>query len=168
MPEIRPAPPADQGELQYDPELAAGYFVQIRSDFMRSPAFKPLIKTLYIILLSYAAEGATAWPGQARLAGECAVSEPTLRTALGALRGAGLITIKRRGQGRPNLYHLHKLPVLPPHPERKKLPFIPDRKNIAFKTANPLPSSPQAISEELESVQTESDPYDFESQRPTK
>jgi len=119
MSEIRPAPPDDPGELHYDPELGPGYFVQIRSDFMRSAAFKPLVKTLYIILLSYAAEGATAWPGQARLAGECAVSEPTLRTALGALRTAGLITIKRRGQGRPNLYHLHKLPVLPPNPERK-------------------------------------------------
>jgi hypothetical protein len=152
-------PPADEdaGEFRYDPELGPGYFVQLRSDFMRSAAFKPLVKTLYGVLLTYAAEGAEAWPGQARLARECAVSEPTLRTAIRALKDAELLTVRRRGQGRTNLYHLHKLPTLGTNPERKNLPFsTPERKNLPFRNPNDLRSRAQRVSVELESGQTES------------
>jgi hypothetical protein len=56
-PAVTESPGGVNGELTYDPEIGPGYFTQIRSDFMRHEGFKPLVKVLYIVLLSYAAEG---------------------------------------------------------------------------------------------------------------
>jgi len=112
------SPPA----LGYDPEIGPGYFVQTRTDFLRWPGFSPTFKVLYQILCSYAAEGARAWPGQVRLAEECGVSERTIRTVLDELVAAGLLTIKRQGLNKPNLYYIHKLPTLPPTADRQNLP----------------------------------------------
>lgn len=147
--------PTDNSELTYDPELAAGYYIQIRSDFLRSPAFTPIAKVLYEVLLTYAAEKATAWPGQARLARECAVSEPTIRRALGELRAATLVTQERRGLNLTNRYHLHKLATLPAHAGTKKS-FVPMRKNFPPQNTSHLRSRPEPASAKVESEETES------------
>src|SRR5690349_4336524 len=103
-------PPAEG--LTYDPEIGPGYFTQIRSDFLRFPGYSPTMKLCYLVLLSYAGAGATAWPGQVRLARECAVSERTIRTVLQDLAGVGLLTIKQQGLNKTNLYHVRKLPLV--------------------------------------------------------
>jgi DNA-binding transcriptional ArsR family regulator len=153
------------GELTYDPEIGPGYFTQIRSDFMRHDGFKPLVKVLYIVLLSYAAEGVKAWPGEATLARQCAVSEPTLRVALKALQAASLLTVKRRGQGLTNLYHLRKLTLLPPKPERKKLAFSHERKNIPIKNASGLASRAQESDAKVHTEQIHKEDVVIENRR---
>lgn len=64
-------------------------------------------KLTYAMLLKYAREDESCFPGQARLAKEIGNSERSVRSWLKELAKVGLISIKQRGQGRPNLYTVH-------------------------------------------------------------
>lgn len=52
----------DEPTLRYDPDLAPGYWTPARSDFLRTPAFSPQAKLLYLILCSYAGQAVTPCP----------------------------------------------------------------------------------------------------------
>ena len=64
-------------------------------------------KLTYAMLLKYARELDECFPGQVRLAQDMGNGERSVRRWLKELEQAGLITIKQRGQGRPNLYTVH-------------------------------------------------------------
>jgi DNA-binding transcriptional ArsR family regulator len=64
-------------------------------------------KLIYAMLLKYAREMDECFPGQARLAKDIGNSERSVRSWLQELERVGLISIKQRGQGRPNLYTVH-------------------------------------------------------------
>ncbi len=164
-----PTPPT----LTYDPELGPGYFVQTRSDFLRFPGFSPTAKVLYLVLCSYAGAGADAWPGQVRLAGECGVSERTIRDVTSDLVRAGLLTVKQQGLNRPNLYHVHKLPTTfpPASPVRptfsQTVPTLlsvnsnfmnsmKDRQNLPVRSGNNFRSRPAESAGELHPVELHS------------
>jgi hypothetical protein len=148
-----PDPPA--GALTYDPELGPGYFIQARSDFMRAEHVSSDAKVLYAILLSYCGAGDQAWPGVERLGRECgSISRPTVRKALGELQALGLITVTRRGLTQTNLYHVHKLPLVMPTNDGKKL---------SIRKQESIPARKQAIahkvqSEQIQTVETGMDP----------
>lgn len=64
-------------------------------------------KLTYAMLLKYAREMNECFPGQDRLAADMGVTDRSVRTWLKELEAASLVEIKRRGQGRPNLYIVH-------------------------------------------------------------
>ena len=64
-------------------------------------------KLTYAMLLKYAREQENCFPGQERLADDMGSSERSVRTWLKELEKTGLIAIKQRGQGKPNLYTIH-------------------------------------------------------------
>ena len=64
-------------------------------------------KLTYAMLLKYARELDECFPGQKRLAEDIGNSDRSVRSWLKELEQAGLISIKQRGQGRPNLYTVH-------------------------------------------------------------
>ena len=64
-------------------------------------------KLTYAMLLKYAREMDECFPGQERLAKDIGNSERSVRSWLKELESVGLISIKQRGQGRPNLYTVH-------------------------------------------------------------
>jgi len=64
-------------------------------------------KLTYAMLLKYAREMDECFPGQERLANGMGNGERSVRRWLKELEEAGLISIKQRGQGRPNLYTVH-------------------------------------------------------------
>jgi DNA-binding transcriptional ArsR family regulator len=64
-------------------------------------------KLTYAMLLKYARELDECFPGQDRLARDMGNGERSVRRWLKELEKAGLISIKQRGQGRPNLYTVH-------------------------------------------------------------
>ena len=64
-------------------------------------------KLTYAMLLKYARELDECFPGQDRLARGMGHGERSVRRWLRELEKAGLITVKQRGQGRPNLYTVH-------------------------------------------------------------
>jgi hypothetical protein len=115
--------------LRYDPEVGPGYFVQIRSDFLRWPHFSPTEKILYLVLLTYAGQNNEAWPGQERLAEDCGVSERTIRDVIKQLETDELLTVERPGKGQSNTYWVRKLPIL----ERRQ--NLPPVKKVPAKSA---------------------------------
>ena len=64
-------------------------------------------KLCYVMLLKYAWEKDYCFPGQKTLAEDMGVSERTAHAGIKELEKVQLITIKRRGQGKSNLYTLH-------------------------------------------------------------
>ena len=64
-------------------------------------------KLTYAMLLKYAREMEECFPGQDRLAQDMGTTRQSVNTYISELRRAGLISVKRRGQGRPNLYTVH-------------------------------------------------------------
>ena len=64
-------------------------------------------KLTYAMLLKYAREMDQCFPGQDRLAVDLGTSRQSINTYISELKKAGYISVKRRGQGRPNLYTVH-------------------------------------------------------------
>jgi DNA-binding transcriptional ArsR family regulator len=64
-------------------------------------------KLIYAMLLKYARELDECFPGQKKLADDMGSSERSVRSWLKELEKAGLVSIKQRGQGWPNLYTVH-------------------------------------------------------------
>lgn len=64
-------------------------------------------KLTYAMLLKYAREQDECFPGQDRLAADMGTSRQTVNTYIRQLREADLVDVKRRGQGRSNLYTIH-------------------------------------------------------------
>ena len=64
-------------------------------------------KLTYAMLLKYARELTECFPGQDRLARDMGHGKRSIRRWMKELEQTGLIDIKQRGQGRPNLYTVH-------------------------------------------------------------
>src|SRR5512135_1360052 len=64
-------------------------------------------KLAYAMLLKYARELDQCFPGQERLGKDMGCSTRSVINYLAELERVSLISIKRRGQGRPNLYTIH-------------------------------------------------------------
>ena len=64
-------------------------------------------KLTYAMLLKYAREMDECFPGQERLAKDMGCGLHSVVRYIAELEQVELITIKRRGQGRPNLYTIH-------------------------------------------------------------
>ncbi|MCW5714042.1 MAG: helix-turn-helix domain-containing protein [Bauldia sp.] len=60
----------------------------------------------FAMLLSYAWQNDFCFPGQERLGADLGLSDRSVRTHLKSLEENGLLVIKRRGQGRTNIYEL--------------------------------------------------------------
>jgi hypothetical protein len=108
-------------------------FVRTPVDLARCPHLSPTAKATHNVLRSYANQHNEAWPGQVRLAQEVGVSPPTLRAALAELVAAGLVTVRRRGQGHTNVYSLTPLPLCGPAAGRKTVAF-PNEKPLRSRT----------------------------------
>jgi len=64
-------------------------------------------KLTYAMLLKYARELDACFPGQGRLAQDLGAAERSVRSWLQELEKVELVTVKRRGQGRSNVYTVH-------------------------------------------------------------
>jgi hypothetical protein len=64
-------------------------------------------KLTYAMLLKYARELENCFPGQDRLAKDMGNGMRSVVRYIAELEKVGLVTIQRRGQGRPNLYTIH-------------------------------------------------------------
>ncbi len=95
----------------YTPPALPDFFVQTPVHVVRCRSLPPVAKTTYDVLLSYRNAAGLAYPGQARLAAEVGVSEPTVRRALRLLAAVGLVEPQRRGQGLTNTYRVHRSPL---------------------------------------------------------
>lgn len=64
-------------------------------------------KLTYAMLLKYAWQNNSCFPGQERLAEDMGSSDRSMRSYLKELKELGYLEVKQRGLGRTNLYKLH-------------------------------------------------------------
>ncbi len=89
-----------------DPLTQRG-FTQIPNIILKTSTLSGGAKLAYAMLLSYAMGDDQCFPGQDRLGVDMGVSRQTANQYVQELNQKGFINIKRRGQGRSNLYEIN-------------------------------------------------------------
>jgi hypothetical protein len=84
-------------------------FVQLPKQVLRARNLSRDAKLLYAVLLGYAWEEGRCFPGYARLCADMGASENAVRKYMRELQEVRLLSQKRRGLGKTNLYRLHDL-----------------------------------------------------------
>ena len=87
--------------------LTARGFTQVPNHVLESGKISPGAKLAFAMLLKYAWQNNLCFPGQDRLATDMGVSRQSVNTYLHELQEKTFIIIKRRGQGRTNIYELN-------------------------------------------------------------
>jgi biotin operon repressor len=82
-------------------------FTQVPNHVLVSSKLSPGAKLTYAMLLKYAWQNDCCFPGQERLATDMGVTRQSTNSYVQELKREQFISIKRRGQGRPNLYELN-------------------------------------------------------------
>ena len=106
----------------------------LKHGFTQLPNFVLKDKTLsfgarlaYAVLLSYAWQDESCFPGQQRMAEDLGTSDRSVRTFLNELKERGYIDWKQQGLNRPNIYYILDYQPLKLEAERKQA-SVPDRK----------------------------------------
>jgi hypothetical protein len=87
--------------------LTAKGYTQVPNHVLVSDRLSPGAKLTYAMLLKYAWQNDSCFPGQERLAKDMGVTDRSVRTYLQELEREQFIAIKQRGLGKPNLYVLN-------------------------------------------------------------
>ncbi len=82
-------------------------FTQVPNAILTHAKISPGAKLTYAMLLKYAWDKDSSFPGQEKLAKDLGATDRSIRTYLNDLEANGLVEIHRRGLGRPNLYILN-------------------------------------------------------------
>ena len=110
-----------------DPLLKKG-FIQLPLLILKNPTLSFGAKLTYALLLSYAWQNPSCFPGQSRLASDLGVSDRSIRQFLSEL-SPHYISIKRRGLGKSNTYLIKQLKKS--SPDRKPASAL-DRKPASY------------------------------------
>jgi len=86
--------------------LSARGFTQVPNHVLECARLSAGAKLTYAMLLKYAWENDHCFPGQDRLANDMGVSRQTVNKYIKELQKKDYVSIKRQGQGRPNVYTL--------------------------------------------------------------
>jgi len=89
-----------------DPVMQGG-FTQLPNFILRDPKLSVGAKVVYAMFISYGWHNNFCFPGQEKLATDMGLTRPRVTQLIGELEAADLITIKRRGQGKTNVYIIH-------------------------------------------------------------
>lgn len=85
-------------------------FTQVPNFILKSKKLSAGDKMTFAMLLSYAWQNDYCFPGQLRLAEDLGLHERNVRRHLKSLEANSLLSIKRRGQGKTNVYELNLKP----------------------------------------------------------
>ena len=91
--------------------LSAKGFTQVPNHVLESDKISPGGKLTYAMLLKYAWQNDFCFPGQQRLAKDMGAGERSIVRYIQELEMAKFINVRRRGQGRPNVYELNLVAV---------------------------------------------------------
>ncbi|HZB95789.1 MAG TPA: helix-turn-helix domain-containing protein [Herpetosiphonaceae bacterium] len=97
-----------QATIYVEDETLRSGFTVIPNGILRHPDLSPGAKLTYMVLLSYAWQQGSCFPGQERMAEDMGAGERSIRRYLKELEAAGFLIIKQRGLGQTNLYILPK------------------------------------------------------------
>ena len=130
-----------------NPALRGG-FVQLPVAVLQTPGLSRDAKLLYAILLRYAWQAGSCFPGYETLQADMDCSPNSLTKYMGELDRVGLISRQRRYLGQTTIYTLHELP-------KKALPGK-SRKNCDTSPPKTATSVSQKLRHESDSVETDS------------
>src|SRR5260221_173677 len=91
-----------------DEALKSG-FTQLPNYILRDKTLSAWARLAYAVLLSYAWQEGSCFPGQKRMADDLGCSERYLRAALNELKEHNYIDWKRQGLNKPNIYYILSL-----------------------------------------------------------
>jgi hypothetical protein len=113
LPDSTPTPASEPGTLAVTNAALRGGFVLLPRTLLHAPGLSRDAKLLYAVLLSYAWQAGSCFPGYARLQADlgCGINQVT--KYLRELEDARLITRHRRGLGKTTRYVLHDPPAAP-------------------------------------------------------
>jgi biotin operon repressor len=94
-------------ELDTKDPVARGGFTQVPNFILKNPDLSLGAKVTYAMFLSYAWNNDSCFPGQEKLAEHMGMSRSRVAEFISELSQSGLITIKRRGLGKTNIYTIH-------------------------------------------------------------
>src|SRR6266568_3367516 len=95
--------------MEYADGRSVGEIIERRRNIILKNADAATTKG-FAMLLSYAWQKDYCYPGQKTLAEDLGLTDRSVRTHLKALEAIGLLSIKRVGQGKNNLYELDLKP----------------------------------------------------------
>jgi len=81
-------------------------FTQVPNHILRNSKLTPGSKLVYTLILSYAWQKDSAFPGQEKLAGDMGGGLRSITRHIKELVAKKFLTISRRGQGKTNVYTL--------------------------------------------------------------
>jgi len=94
--------------LQFKEKWLNKGFVQVSNSILRDVTVKPQARFVYILLMSRVFSKDFCYPGQEVLGKEIGLSSRQIIRLLKELQRHGWLEVKRRGQGKTNLYFLLK------------------------------------------------------------
>lgn len=166
----------EPGTLVIEDQSLRYGFVQLPKQVLWASNLSRDAKLLYAVLLGYAWQEASCFPGYDRLSLDMGATRKIVRKYMQELEGVGLIAQKRRGLGRTNLYRLPDLRLArldiperfnPTHPEGSKTTHQQIPSPEGSKTTQPVGSeTPHAdgsqSTRKVETVEEEPIEEDFE------
>lgn len=87
--------------------LSQAGFTQVPNSVLRSPKLSAGAKLTYAMLLSYAWQNDYCFPGQETLAKDMGAGSRSIVRYIRELEDGKFLTIKKRGQGKVNIYELN-------------------------------------------------------------
>jgi len=97
-------------------------FTQVPNHLLRSTKISPGAKLAYTMLLSYAWQYDFCFPGQDSLAKDMGCAVRSVVRYIQELEKSLFIVVRKRGQGRPNIYELNLMvPKRSLNPQRRNL-----------------------------------------------
>src|SRR5215207_5738338 len=100
-------PGPDAGTLAVANAALRGGFVLLPRTLLHTPGLSRDAKLLYAVLLSYAWQAGSCFPGAERLQHDLGCGKNQVTRYLQELEAAGLVTRRRRGEGKTTVYTLH-------------------------------------------------------------
>jgi hypothetical protein len=108
-------------------------FTQLPNYVLKDTRLSFGARLTFAVLLSYAWQEGSCFPGQGRMASDLGTTDRSIRTFLTELKAGGFIDWKQQGLNRPNIYYILDYKPLDPaliEAERKEA-SVPDRKGRA-------------------------------------
>ncbi len=95
-------------------------FTQLPNYVLKDSKLSFGARLTFAILLSYAWQEDSCFPGQERMAKDLSTSDRSIRTFLSELKDRGFIDWKRQGLNKPNIYYILDYKPLKVEAERKQ------------------------------------------------
>lgn len=114
-------------------------FTQLPNYVLKDTRLSFGARLTFAVLLSYAWQEGSCFPGQGRMASDLGTTDRSIRTFLTELKAGGFVDWKQQGLNRPNIYYILDYKPLDPsliETERKRA-SVPDRKGRAVQGRKP-------------------------------